>query len=199
MGSFVMMYLRIYYCYFFFFFEKYFEAYKIACFLYFHLNSKSCNSFLSWFYSTLVWTDISMFKFHKCEFECYINSLLMFTFLDVLFLEQDLSLITLLSYTFSFVSHYKEYNNIFELFLLTFCIFFGCSACFEAVCGYDSYKNWRSSCSFSQVGRNWEATHICWDRECALCLPANRSSVLATCDKQTKQHPWRFGDFEAAL
>ena len=77
--------------------------------------------------------------------------------------------------------------------------FFFFSACFKAVCGYVSYKNWRSSCGFSQVGRNWKTTHICWDRKCALRLPTNWSFVLATCDKQTEQHPWRFGDFEAAI
>jgi hypothetical protein len=38
----------------------------------------------------------------------------------VLFLEQDLSLITLLCFPFSFVSHYMEYNDTFELFPLTF-------------------------------------------------------------------------------
>ena len=63
-----------------------------------------------------------MFKFHECEFKCYINSLLMFTFLRCVILEQDLSLITLLCFTFSFVSHYMEYNDTFELF--PFDIFF---------------------------------------------------------------------------
>ena len=96
-------------------------------------------------------------------------------FLDVLSLDLDLLLIPCSVFLFFF------------------------SACFEAVCGYVSYKNWRSSCGFSQVGRNWKTTHICWDRKCALRLPTNWSFVLATCDKQTEQHPWRFGDFEAAI
>lgn len=74
-----------------------------------------------------------------------------------------------------------------------------CSTCIQAVCWYVTNKDWRAACCFSKAGWNWKTAYICWNWECSICLPANRSSVLAACDEQAEQYTWGFGDPSTSL
>lgn len=78
-------------------------------------------------------------------------------------------------------------------------LLFDYSASLSTFCGYVSDKNWGTSSCVSQVNRYWETTHIYRDWEHPLCLSANRSSILASCNEQTEQYNRRFRYSETSL